>query len=81
MISLTDIILQIFFLFSNRRSASADPPSTKTMSSFIQPQSLTTSAPVSMVIAVRIKPVDAGQRDGFEEGKGAVREMDLKGES
>jgi hypothetical protein len=42
------------------------------MSSFIQPQSLTTSAPVSMVIAVRIKPVDAGQRDGFEEGKGAV---------
>jgi hypothetical protein len=72
MISLTDIILQIFFLFSNRRSASADPPSTKTMSSFIQPQSLTTSAPVSMVIAVRIKPVDAGQRDGFEEGKGAV---------
>lgn len=25
-----------------------------------------------MVIAVRIKPVDAGQRDGFEEGKGAV---------
>lgn len=30
------------------------------------------SAPVSMVIAVRIKPVDAGQRDGFEEGKGAV---------